>query len=74
MGYDTGLFGTGLLSKISKGDYEQSYTYNGLAQKSGETIQYGNDLYTFGYTYDIANELTNIIFPDNVTQNNIYKK
>ncbi|MDD2916578.1 MAG: colicin E3/pyocin S6 family cytotoxin [Candidatus Gracilibacteria bacterium] len=59
---------------MTKGNYAQNFGYNGLGQKTNETISYGSDSYTFGYSYDLAGAVTGIVFPDGKTQTNISSK
>lgn len=59
---------------MTKGDYVQNFGYNGLGQKTSETVSYGSGSYAFAYSYDLAGAVTGIIFPDGKTQTNTFSK
>jgi RHS repeat-associated protein len=62
--YDQGTQSLWTLSSVSDPASSVTYTYDTLGRKVSETRDLGDLDYTLGYGYNIASNLTNIVYPD----------
>jgi YD repeat-containing protein len=62
--YDQGTRSLGTLSSIMDPSSIVSYLYDPLGRKTRETRSIDGQIYTLGYTYNIASLLTSISYPD----------
>jgi len=67
--YDHGSFGIGHLTSISDESGSTQFTYNARGDILDDTRTIGGRGYNTSYTYDLADHITSITYPDRTTVN-----
>lgn len=62
--YDSGTYGKGHLTGITDASGSTAYTYDAWGNLTGKTVVEGGHTFTVGYSYDLANRLASITYPD----------